>query len=112
MTPPKSAAAAQPTASGSGDEPTLAHLHETLATLTGQIEELSHRLDAVQHRLDAAHPSDELSDDVLLAISAACAAYLGKRARVKQVRRRPASGWSKRGRYDIQYSHRQAHAGY
>lgn len=91
---------------------TGAQLQETLATLTGQIEELSHRLDAMQHRLDAVHPPDQLPDEVLLAIGAACAAYLGKRARVKQVRRRPASGWSKRGRYDIHYSHRQAHAGY
>jgi methylmalonyl-CoA carboxyltransferase large subunit len=83
-----------------------------LATLTERLDELSHQLNAVQHRLDAFHPADELPDEVLLAIGAACAAYLGKRARVKQVRRRPASGWSKRGRYDIHYSHRQAHAGY
>ena len=42
---------------------------------------------------------------MLLAIAAACAAYLGKRATVKQVHLRRHTTWAKQGRAEVQYSH-------
>jgi methylmalonyl-CoA carboxyltransferase large subunit len=52
--------------------------------------------------------SEELSEEVLLVISAAVAAFLGKRARIRRVRRIPTPGfnpWSQQGRVYIQGSH-------
>lgn len=52
--------------------------------------------------------SSEIPEEVLLVISAAVAAFLGKRARVRTVRRVPAPGfnpWSQQGRVYIQGSH-------
>jgi methylmalonyl-CoA carboxyltransferase large subunit len=49
---------------------------------------------------------EEISQEVLLAISAAIAAYLGKRARVRAVRLLGSTRWSQEGRVSIQASHR------
>lgn len=52
-------------------------------------------------------PRDEpISEDVLLIISAAVAAFLGERAHVKQVRLVGSPAWSQQGRVSIQASHR------
>jgi methylmalonyl-CoA carboxyltransferase large subunit len=52
--------------------------------------------------------SSEIPEEVLLVISAAVAAFLGKRARIRTVRRVPMPGfnpWSQQGRVYIQGSH-------
>ena len=51
---------------------------------------------------------EELTEEVLLVISAAVAAFLGKRARIRTIRRVPVPGynpWSQQGRVYIQGSH-------
>ncbi len=73
--------------------------------LTDAVTALTDRIGTLEARLEAVHPSNEVADDVLLAIAAACAAYLGKRATVKQVHLRRHTTWAKQGRAEVQYSH-------
>ena len=52
-------------------------------------------------------PAEEaIADDVLLAISAAVAAFLGVRARIRQIRLIRSPAWAQQGRVSIQASHR------
>jgi methylmalonyl-CoA carboxyltransferase large subunit len=48
---------------------------------------------------------EEISPEILLAISAAVAAYLGERAHVRAVRLISHTRWSQEGRVSIQASH-------
>jgi methylmalonyl-CoA carboxyltransferase large subunit len=56
--------------------------------------------------LDRSKPEPEgLSEEHLLVISAAIAAYLGKRAHIRQVRLLGSAAWAQQGRVTIQASH-------
>lgn len=88
-----------------------AELAVQVRQLTDVITALTDRIAALEARLEAVHPSGEVSDEVLLAIAAACAAYLGKRATVKQVHLRRHTTWAKQGRAEVQYSHTIPHRG-
>lgn len=59
----------------------------------------------------AAQEPEELSADVLLAMSAAIAAFLGVKARIKQVRLVGREVWVQQGRASIMASHRVAGRG-
>jgi methylmalonyl-CoA carboxyltransferase large subunit len=51
---------------------------------------------------------EELSPEIIMVLSAAVAAFLGKKARIRQVRRIPTVGfnpWAQQGRATIQASH-------
>src|SRR5450759_5814319 len=84
------------------DEPT-----ETIAELRALVAELVARVQTLEEQAAQRHP--EVSEDVLLAISAACAAYLGKRATIKQVHLRRGSTWASQGRATAQQSHADLH---
>lgn len=77
----------------------------SIAELTALVRELSAQVADLRTRLDAIEGSQEVSEDVVLAISAAVAAYLGKRATVKQVHLRRGGGWATQGRAAVQQSH-------
>ena len=49
---------------------------------------------------------EEISPEVLLAISAAVAAYLGERPHIRAIRLVSTTRWSQEGRVSIQASHR------
>jgi methylmalonyl-CoA carboxyltransferase large subunit len=49
---------------------------------------------------------EQISEEELLAISAAVAAYLGVRVRVRQVRLISSPAWAQQGRVSIQASHK------
>jgi methylmalonyl-CoA carboxyltransferase large subunit len=49
--------------------------------------------------------SEEISEEVMLAISAAVAAFLGERAHVRTVRLARTGAWAQQGRVFIQASH-------
>ena len=49
--------------------------------------------------------SDEIAPDVLLAIAAAVAAYLGERAHIRQIRLISSAAWGQQGRVNVQASH-------
>jgi methylmalonyl-CoA carboxyltransferase large subunit len=52
---------------------------------------------------------EEISEEVILAISAAVAAFLGERAHVKQIRLATSGAWAQHGRVSIAASHRLTH---
>jgi methylmalonyl-CoA carboxyltransferase large subunit len=76
---------------------------DIVGELRALVGELTARVDTLEQRAAQRHP--EVSEDVLLAISAACAAYLGKRATIKQVHLRRGSAWASQGRTVVQQSH-------
>lgn len=81
-----------------------------VAQLLEAIEKLTARVDKLEKHINQFHPPGDLPEDVLLAISAACAAYLGHRAKVKQVHvRRRSNSWASMGRTDVQHSHHISH---
>jgi methylmalonyl-CoA carboxyltransferase large subunit len=52
--------------------------------------------------------TEEVSEEILSVISAAVAAFLGLRVRVRQVRLRHSEAWAQQGRVSIMASHRWA----
>jgi methylmalonyl-CoA carboxyltransferase large subunit len=86
----------------------MSETNDTVAELKALVAQLGTRVQALEEQVAHSHP--EVSEDVLLAISAACAAYLGKRATIKQVHLRRGSGWASQGRYALQQSHANLHA--
>ena len=79
----------------------------TTAQLQDQVADLTTRLQVLEEQL--AHWRPEVSDEVLLAIAAAAAAYLGKRATIKQVHLRRGSTWASQGRAAAQQLHADLH---
>jgi len=104
---------------------TIAELAGTLAQLQAQMAEVSRRLEAMEKRdsgrMDAsraaaepraaasvpapAAPREAITEEELLAISAAIGAYLGVRAHIRQIRLLGTSAWAQQGRVSIQASH-------
>lgn len=80
----------------------MSETDDTVAELRALVAELGARLHTLEAQAEQSPP--EVSDAVLLAISAACAAYLGKRATVKQVHLRRSSAWASQGRA-VTHSH-------
>ena len=81
--------------------------NSTVAELRALVGELTARVDTLEQRAAQRHP--EVSEDVLLAIAAACAAYLGKRATIKQAHLRRGSAWASQGRTAVWQSHADLH---
>lgn len=77
----------------------------SVAELQALVAQLAGRLDVLESQLREIHDPDIVPEDVVIAIGAACAAYLGKRATVRQVRLRHGAGWAAQGRSAIQQSH-------
>lgn len=86
----------------------MSESHDTVAELKALVAELVARVQLLEEQAARRHP--EVSEDVLLAISAACAAYLGKRAVVKQVHLRRSTTWASQGRAAAQQSHAELHS--
>ena len=82
-------------------EQTLAELVEAIRTLTERVDELEQSL---QEQEAAGVP-----EEVVLAISAAVAAYLGHRAKVKQVHYRTGAAYAQQGRAVVQGRHGSTH---
>lgn len=81
--------------------------NDTVAELQALVAELATRVQTLEEQAAQWHP--EVTEDIVLAISAACAAYLGKRATIKQVHQRRGSGWVSQGRTAVQQSHADLH---
>lgn len=91
----------------SENDPTVAELKPMVAELRTMVAELGARIQTLEEQAAQWHP--EVSEEVLLVISAACAAYLGKRGTVKQVHLRRGGGWASQGRVAAQQSHSELH---
>ena len=77
--------------------------NDTVAELRALVAELAARVHTLEEVAAKQHP--EVSEDMLLAIAAACAAYLGKRATIKQVHLHRGGAWATQGRTAVQQSH-------
>jgi methylmalonyl-CoA carboxyltransferase large subunit len=76
-------------------EPTLADVLAAVQSLAARLEALEAELASVRAEI----PAREVPEEVVLAISAAVAAFLGHRARLKQVRYRTGGdAWTQQGR--------------
>jgi methylmalonyl-CoA carboxyltransferase large subunit len=91
----------------------LARVADALEALRQEVARLSERVTALEKvagaegRAPPAAPveAEGLSEEVLLVISAAVAAYLGKKAPIRQARLLGSAGWAQQGRLTIQASH-------
>ena len=97
------------------------HLLAVIETLRGEVRSLGARVGELEARLAAAAqpspatttvqtraaaPQGDISEEELLALSAAIAAFLGVRARIRNVRLVHSPTWAQVGRVHIQASHR------
>jgi methylmalonyl-CoA carboxyltransferase large subunit len=85
----------------------MSETNDTVAELKAQVAELAARVQTLEEQAAQRHP--EVSEEILLAISAACAAYLGKRATIKQAHLRRGDTWASQGRAAAQQSHADLH---
>lgn len=85
--------------------------------LEAEVKELRQRIEKLEALLAASTAKEqpkaveppairyEIAADVLLAISAAVAAFLGKRATIHQIRLTGTTAWAMQGRATVQASH-------
>ena len=85
----------------------MSETNDTVAELKALVAELATRVHTLEDRAALWHP--EVTEEVLVAISAACAAYLGKRATIKQVHLRRGSTWATQGRAASQQTQADLH---
>jgi methylmalonyl-CoA carboxyltransferase 12S subunit len=87
-----------------------------IKSLEAKVEELGQRIEKLESLLAAftkSAPSDpvkaqapkEIPGEIILAISAAVAAFLGKRASIRQIRLTGETPWAMQGRATVQASH-------
>ena len=90
-----------------------------IKTLEAEVQELRERVEKLEALLASAKgtspseekkaalraPAGEVSPDIILAISAAVAAFLGKRASIRQIRLSGETPWAMQGRATVQASH-------
>jgi methylmalonyl-CoA carboxyltransferase large subunit len=90
------------------NEPSKDELLSLIAQMRDEIGALSRRVNELERRTgERAKAADtEPSEETLLAISAAVAAFLGVRAHVRQVRLVHSTAWAQVGRMGVHASHR------
>ena len=89
-------------------QPTVDELLPLMAQMRDEISALSRRVSALeQHQGVSAVAADAaLSEETLLAITGAVAAFLGVHARIRAVRLVHSSAWAQVGRIGAHASHR------
>jgi methylmalonyl-CoA carboxyltransferase large subunit len=82
-----------------------------VARLVDVVEELQRRIAKLEKQLAEAseQPRGPVPIDTILAISAAVAAYLGKKATVRQIHYSHTNSWARMGRSNIHASHTFTH---
>lgn len=82
-------------------------LVEALQALRQEVARLHERVAALEARTGSApvDATEELSEEILLVLSAAIAAYLGKQAPIRSIRLLRSDAWAQQGRTTIQASH-------
>jgi methylmalonyl-CoA carboxyltransferase large subunit len=98
---------------------------DPLEALRQEIARLSARVAALEQAAGTASPAaapapappaapvpaaEGLSEELVLVISAAIAAFLGKKAPIRQIRLLGSAAWSQQGRVSIQASHSLGHS--
>ena len=95
------------------ETPSLGEVLQALAALQAEVARLGERLAALeagrppQVPIPSAAPvaQEELSEETILVIGAAIAAYLGKKAHIRQIQLLGSPAWAQQGRVTIQASH-------
>lgn len=94
------------------ETPSLADVARTLASLQAELAGISRRLAALEARSEEAkpvadrpRPAEELDEETIATIGAAIAAYLGKKAHIRQIQLLGSATWAQQGRVTIQASH-------
>ncbi len=95
-----------------------AELVDVLEALRGEVARLGERVSALESRVIAASvplpatppvpsrpKSEPLSEELVIVIAAAVAAYLGKKPHIRQIRLLGSAAWAQQGRVTIQASH-------
>lgn len=90
----------------------LVQVMDALDSLGREVARLSDRLAALEKNLpgpvpggDAGAGDDSLSEETVVVISAAVAAFLGAKPRIRQIRLLRSDSWAQQGRATIQASH-------
>ncbi len=84
----------------------LARLVDAVEALRREVGRLSERVAALEGARAPSPPAaDGLSEEMVLVISAAIAAYLGKKPHIRQIRLLRSDAWAQQGRTTIQASH-------
>ncbi len=83
----------------------LASIQSRMAQMGGELARMNERIAAVEADRAAELASRRVSEDVILVISAAIAAFLGKKAHIRHVHLLGSASWSQQGRVTIQASH-------
>jgi methylmalonyl-CoA carboxyltransferase large subunit len=84
----------------STDQPVEQRVAELLETVRALTERVAHLEASLQEQEAAGVP-----EEVVLAISAAVAAYFGHRAKIKQMHYRTGASWAQQGRAVVQGRH-------
>jgi methylmalonyl-CoA carboxyltransferase large subunit len=105
-----------------GMEAVLADIQEQLRALTARLDRLEASAPAAAAPVPAAErpaaaaeapvappPRETITEEELLAVSAALAAYFGVRVRIRQIRLISSQAWAQQGRVSVQASHRLMH---
>jgi methylmalonyl-CoA carboxyltransferase large subunit len=95
----------------------LARVADALESLRREVARLGERVAALEavappapaRLAQLAAPAEGLSEEILLVISAAIAAFLGKKAPIRQIRLLRSDAWAQQGRTTIQASHALPH---
>ena len=92
----------------------LARIADALEALRREVAQLRERVAALEGPRATPVPAppvaDGLSEDLVLVIGAAVAAFLGKKAHIRQIRLLGSAAWAQQGRATIQASHALGHA--
>src|SRR6516225_9448706 len=87
----------------------LARIVDALEALRREVARLGERVAALEGAPAPSAPAvaaaDGLSEELVLVIGAAIAAYLGKRPHIRQIRLLRSDAWAQEGRTTIQASH-------
>ena len=92
------------------DGPDVGRLADSLDEIRAQLNQLGQRITALEQAAAlqdsvAAARTERVDKETLITISAAIAAYLGKKPRIRQLRLIGTSRWAQQGRATIQASH-------
>jgi methylmalonyl-CoA carboxyltransferase large subunit len=80
-------------------------LHLEVAQLGERVSALEKAAASVGHGLAPAPATEALSEEIVLVLSAAIAAFLGKKAPLRQIHLLRTGAWAQQGRVTVQASH-------
>ena len=83
-------------------ETSTEQLLSTLQALAARIDALEQQVGTLESELAEARASIPIPEETVLAISAAVAAFLGHKAKLKQIHYRTGAAWAQQGRVAVQ----------